>query len=165
MAKFNLDVIKRNLFSLLKYLIGWPLSFVALFFVIRLVFDNASKTLPNITNINYGFLFIGILSFLSYFFLRTYLWKYILGKKGEHIAFKKNALYWSTSELKRYVPGNIWSFLARTSSLEKEKLWLATLHPEDENLIAEILKIQRMYFQHKQGALIPTKIGFLNQRP
>ena len=122
MAKFNLDVIKRNLFSLLKYLIGWPLSFVALFFVIRLVFDNASKTLPNITNINYGFLFIGILSFLSYFFLRTYLWKYILGKKGEHIAFKKNALYWSTSEIKRYVPGNIWSFLARTSSLEKENL-------------------------------------------
>ncbi|MEK7551124.1 MAG: DUF2079 domain-containing protein, partial [Patescibacteria group bacterium] len=122
MAKFNIDLIKRNLFSLIKYLIGWPLSFIALFFVLRMVFDSASKAIPNITNINYGFLLIGILSFLCYFFLRTYLWKYILGEKGEHISFKKNSLYWSTSELKRYVPGNIWSFLARTSSLEKESL-------------------------------------------
>lgn len=122
MTNFNIDLIRKNLFSFIKYLIGWPLSFIALFFVLRMVFDSTSKTLPNITNINYGFLLIGILSFITYFFLRTYLWKYILGEKGEHIPYKKNSLYWSTSELKRYVPGNIWSFLARTSSLEKESL-------------------------------------------
>lgn len=122
MTNSNIDLVRRNLFSVIKYLIGWPLSFIALFFVLRMVFDSASKTIPNINNINFAFLLIGVVSFLSYFFLRTYLWKYILGEKGEHISFKKNSLYWSTSELKRYVPGNIWSFLARTSSLEKENL-------------------------------------------
>ncbi|MBI3984689.1 MAG: DUF2079 domain-containing protein [Candidatus Levybacteria bacterium] len=122
MAAFNFDLIKRNLFSLLKYLIGWPLSAVALFFVLRLVFAKAYEAIPNISNINYQFLFISIGCFFVYFFLRTYLWKYILGDKGERISYKKNALYWSTSELKRYVPGNIWSFLARTSFLEKENV-------------------------------------------
>lgn len=121
MPTFNF-LTKNHLYSLIKYLIGWPLSAVALFFVLRLVFAKAYEAIPNITSINYLFLFIGILCFTAYFFLRTYLWKYILADKGKHISFKKNALYWSTSELKRYVPGNIWSFLARTSSLEKENL-------------------------------------------
>ena len=118
----NKTISKNNFYSLLKYLIGWPLSAVALFFVLKLVFTKAYEAIPSITNINYGFLFIGLLCFITHFFLRIYLWKYILADKGKHISFKKNALYWSTSELKRYVPGNIWSFLARTSSLEKEKL-------------------------------------------
>ncbi len=123
MLKPDTKIISKNsIYSLIKYLIGWPLSALALFFVLRLVSTNAYKALPNIANINYVFLFIGTLCFIIFFFLRTYLWKYILADKGKHISFKKNALYWSTSELKRYVPGNIWSFLARTSSLEKEKL-------------------------------------------
>ena len=123
MLKLDTKIISKNsIYSLIKYLIGWPLSLLALFFILKLVSANAYKALPSITNINYVFLFIGILCFITYFFLRTYLWKYILADKGKHISFKKNALYWSTSELKRYVPGNIWSFLARTSSLEKEKL-------------------------------------------
>lgn len=123
MLKPDTKIISKNsIYSLIKYLIGWPLSLLALFFVLKLVSTNAYKALPSITSINYSFLFIGILCFTAYFFLRTYLWKYILADKGKHISFKKNALYWSTSELKRYIPGNIWSFLARTSSLEKEKL-------------------------------------------
>ncbi len=122
MINLNLNLFKNHLFSLIKYLIGWPLSLVALFFVVKLISTNAYKALPNINNINYLFLSIGLICFITFFFLRTYLWKYILGEKGNHIQFRKNALYWSTSELKRYVPGNIWSFLARTALLEKENL-------------------------------------------
>ncbi len=113
---------KNNLLSVLKFLIGWPLSAVAFIFVFKLISSNASSTFKDIKDINFIFLSISFVLFIVYFFLRSYLWKLLLGSKGSLFSFKENTLHWSLSELKRYVPGNIWSFVSRAALFERENL-------------------------------------------
>ncbi len=111
----------NKIISLLKYLIGWPLSFVSLFFIFKLVLSN-SGNLPNLQNINYLFLFLGIIFFQLYFFLRSVLWHEIIKEKGNTIPFVKSTYFWEISEIKRYTPGNIWSFLSRTKLFTEENM-------------------------------------------
>ncbi|HYM65310.1 MAG TPA: hypothetical protein VES68_02395, partial [Candidatus Sulfotelmatobacter sp.] len=98
--------------KILKYLIGWPLSAVSILFIVKLVSDN-TNSLSNLKNINFPLLLIGILFFLLYFSLRSILWSKIIKPKGNKLNFIKTAYYWEMSEIKRYTPGNIWSFLSR----------------------------------------------------
>lgn len=122
MVKKLLNIKNKSLFSFVKYLIGWPLSLVALIFIFKVISTNLSKTISSILNINPYFLLIGVSFFVIYFFLRAYLWMLILGKNAKHFTFKENFFYWSMSELKRYVPGSIWGFASRATSFEKEDL-------------------------------------------
>lgn len=101
--------------STLKFLIGWPLAILAILFLIKITFPNLSIVIKKIDSINYFFLFCSIMLFLCYFFMRGYLWKKILEYKGHKLPFIKTTYLWELSEFKRYVPGNVWSFLSRVS--------------------------------------------------
>lgn len=114
-------MLKKPL-SFLKYLIGWPLSVLALFFVFRIIFANTAKFDFDVSSISIPLLILSLVLFVVYFFLRAHLWMMILGDNSKHLSFKENLLYWSTSELKRYIPGNIWSLISRTKSFERETL-------------------------------------------
>jgi hypothetical protein len=46
------------------------------------------------------------------------LWQKILEFKGYKLPLMKTAYLWEFSEFKRYVPGNVWSFLSRVSLFE-----------------------------------------------
>src|SRR3989344_1234790 len=109
-------------YSLVKYLIGWPLSLVALVFVARIIYSNSSVAFKSIEQVNYFLLAIGILLFVFFFFLKAYTWKLLLGEKGKTLSFRKNAFYLATAELKRYIPGNIWGFAARATIFENNNL-------------------------------------------
>ncbi len=106
--------------STLKFLIGWPLSIAALFFLIKLAIPKFSFVKEQIESVNLIILFLAVILFISYFFLRCFLWKTILDYKGHKLSFKKTAYLWGFSEFKRYVPGNIWSFLSRVSLFASE---------------------------------------------
>src|SRR5258708_8138105 len=60
-----------------------------------------------------------IFCFAIYFALRGYIWKEILKNKSYRLNYKNSIFLWSVSELKRYIHGNIWSFIGRTLSFEK----------------------------------------------
>lgn len=111
----------NKIISILKYLIGWPLSFISLFFVFKLIYLNANL-FQNLQNINYILLLIGVIFFLLYFFIRSFLWQEIIKEKGNNLSFRKSSYYWEISEIKRYTPGNIWSFLSRTKLFTKENM-------------------------------------------
>ncbi len=96
-----------------KFLIGWPLSFISIAFIVKLVIDKSSGVSLDLGNINYLYLLIGITFFFIYFILRSFLWQQTLKEKGYKINFRENTYRFSFSEIKRYVPGNIWSFLSR----------------------------------------------------
>ena len=104
---------KSTLFPWGKFLIGWPLSFISIAFIVKLVIDKSSGISLDLQNINYLYLIIGIIFFFIYFFLRSFLWQQTLKEKGYKINFRENTYRFSFSEIKRYVPGNIWSFLSR----------------------------------------------------
>lgn len=106
--------MKNKLFTLLKFLIGWPLSLVALFFIIKLIAPQAPALLTHLKEIAGVFLIYGGCCFLVFYFLRGYIWKKLIEHTGHAISFKDACFLWASSELKRYIPGNIWSFVGRT---------------------------------------------------
>ncbi len=110
--------IRDNLFPYIKFLIGWPLSLIAFIFIIKLVLGKTSEIKPYLNDIDYLPLILGFALFMSYFLLRSFLWLKILNTQGATMSFMENTYKFSFSELKRYVPGNLWSFLSRASMFE-----------------------------------------------
>lgn len=107
--------------NILKYLIGWPLSVVSLFFIFKLIFSNI-QSINQLKNINVVFLSLGVLCFIVYFFLRTYLWGRLIKNAGNKFSYLNTSYLWEISEIKRYTPGNIWSFLSRAKLFSEENI-------------------------------------------
>ncbi len=101
--------------STFKFLIGWPLAILAIIFLVKLALPNLAAVIQKIDSINLALVLLSIIIFLIYFTLRAFLWKTILHFKGYYVPFRKTAYLWEISEFKRYVPGNVWSFLSRVS--------------------------------------------------
>lgn len=99
----------------LKFLIGWPLSILALFFVVRLISGKLPEIIPYIKNISLFYFAISILLFFLYYISRSILWKELLKDMGYEVPYLENAYKFAASELKRFVPGNVWSLLSRGS--------------------------------------------------
>src|ERR1035437_4723380 len=102
-------VMSKKFLSTLKFLIGWPLSIIAFLFIFKVITPNINIVFKNLFRINPLFLLLAVLSFIVYFFLRSFLWKQIVDLKGNKLGLKKISYIWAFSELKRYIPGNIWS--------------------------------------------------------
>lgn len=106
--------MRGRLFSILKFLVGWPLSFIALFFIYRLIQPQWGSVQLSLTNLKYSLILLAILSFITYYFFRCLIWYFIMCSQGYAIPFKDTSFLWAMSEVNRYIPGNIWSFLGRT---------------------------------------------------
>lgn len=109
--------MKPNLFNFFKLFIGWPVSLISLYFILKIVFAKAQGIL-HLNQINFFTILISMVCFSAYFFIRGYVWREILKNKNYKLNFKNSLYSWSTSELKRYTPGNIWSFIGRTLAFE-----------------------------------------------
>ncbi len=112
-------VDKTQLLSWAKFLIGWPLSAVSIIFIIKLIIDKSNELNISFEKINLTYLFLSVALFFIYYLLRSFLWQTELREKGFKIPFKKNTYAFTFSELKRYAPGNIWSFLSRGYQFSK----------------------------------------------
>ena len=110
------------MFSFVKFIIGWPISIVALFFIGKFFLPHLTPLISTVYEIKIALLLYSILSFFIYFFLRTYLWKEILKAKGHNLSLRESAYLWGTSELKRYVPGKVWGFLSRTILFSEKQI-------------------------------------------
>lgn len=123
--------MKPKIFSTIKFFIGWPLSLLALFFIGRIVFVNFKKILPFLSHINISLLLISFFCFFVYFLFRSYFWHTILKFKGVRNSFLQTTYLWEVSEIKRYIPGNVWAIAGRTAAFAKNdvsqksilKLW------------------------------------------
>lgn len=104
----------NKIYSLVKYILGWPLSIIAIFFILKLIYSKSNSLLPNIKQINISLLLLGIVCFVFYYFFRAFLWQIIIKEKGVKLPLKELAFVYSSAQLKRFVPGNIWSFLGMT---------------------------------------------------
>lgn len=108
-----------NLKEKANFFIGWPLSIAALFFISKFILDRFDEVSENFDRINIFLLFLSVLLFIIFFFLRTVIWKLLLKYLGHDVGLIDNSYRYSVSELKRYVPGNVWSFLARGVQFNK----------------------------------------------
>src|SRR5437667_377437 len=106
--------MRSQVYTILKFLIGWPLSLLALFFIVKLILPQAPILFSHLQTISFPSLSYGMYSFIIFYFLRGYIWKRLIQNTGHTISFKEACFLWASSELKRYIPGNVWSFLGRT---------------------------------------------------
>lgn len=142
------------LFSILKFIIGWPLSAITLFFIGKL-FLSKKDIFLSIETINIPLFLYSVLCFLSYFFIRSYVWKKILEEFGYSFSIKETSFLWSTAELKRYIPGNIWSFLGRS--------FLFSQRGVDNKTIIKSLFIEAQWFV--LSCLIVSTLAFPLLKP
>ncbi|MEK7570849.1 MAG: DUF2079 domain-containing protein [Patescibacteria group bacterium] len=105
--------MKNRFLSLLKFFVGWPLALLALVFIAQLIIPQAETIAGQMQHLNYTLLIYGVGASITYYFLRSYLWYRLLHEYGHKISFKESTYLWSLSEVKRYIPGNVWSFLSR----------------------------------------------------
>ncbi len=105
--------MKQRLLNLTKVFLGWPITILSFFFIYR-IFSEKTNTLSfSFSDINFILLSTSIFCFFLYFYFRVILWQRILSLKNLRVPFLTTAFYWSTSEIKRFIPGNIWSSVAR----------------------------------------------------
>src|SRR5260221_13762789 len=114
-------------FKFIKFLLGWPLSIISLFFIGKIVSTNFLHISNYFTTLNPFFIMVGTFCFLIYYFLRCLLWREILKNKGHTLPLRETLYLWEMSEIKRYVPGNIWSFLGRTAVFSQKGIRKLTL--------------------------------------
>ncbi len=125
--------MKSRLLSILQYVIGWPLTVIAFIFIAKIIWEKFPQILPHIQQIQYGHLWTGIFFLITFYFLRSYVWYLILRHYKIKISYKETSYLWSLSELKRYIPGNVWSFIGRThlfhqKNIEKKKILKGMLY-------------------------------------
>lgn len=106
--------MNNRILNSLKYILGWPFSILAFIFIIKIITPQAHTIYANIKNPNYVLLSISIICFILYYFIRSVLWHTLLKIYNGNIRLKTSSYYWAHAELRRYIPGNIWGFLART---------------------------------------------------
>src|SRR3990167_9192275 len=88
---------KEQLFSFIKFLIGWPISAVAIFFIGKIILSQFNLVKPYI-KIPELFPFIaGVVCFILFYFGRAFVFKKLLEEKGHSIEFKEDSFLWQVS--------------------------------------------------------------------
>lgn len=149
----------NRLLPLIKFFFSWPLSILALLFIIKLTLSNINNIQPYL-HMQYGFLLGGIFFLLAYFFLRTYLWQQILKYHGYTLLFKEVSYLWGISELKRYIPGNIWALAGRTILFSEKQIPKKTIFSsliiESQLIILSSLVLSLISIDFTLKHLFPT---------
>jgi hypothetical protein len=63
--------MKSRIKQSLTFVIGWPFSFVAIFFICKTFLPKFDQISHNLQSVNYSLLFIGVCSFILYYFTRS----------------------------------------------------------------------------------------------
>jgi len=112
--------MNKTFSSILKFFIGWPISVIAIFFIGKIILSQFNLVKPYIKTPTLIPFTASIICFVLFYFGRAFVFKKLLEEKGHNIEFKEVSYLWGLSELKRFAPGNIWSFLGRTFSFSKK---------------------------------------------
>lgn len=110
----------KKLFQIVRFLLGWPISLIALFFISKLFLSQSKNILADIKDLNLLLLALGLLCFVIFYFVRAFIWKVILKAQGHDIPLKEVSILWAISELKRFAPGKVWGILGRVTAFSQK---------------------------------------------
>ena len=112
----------KKLREYITKLFGLPLTIISFYFILKILYGNQKNIPKNILHIDILQLISGFFFLFLYFFLRGVSWNQILKKQGyEHKIGRSIYLFW-LSETKRYIPGNLFSFISRVKNFKEEKI-------------------------------------------
>jgi len=137
--------MRKKAFSLIKFFVGWPLSVLAVVFLIRFTAPKFTSLSDVFSQVQPVLIFWAVLSFCLYYFLRSFIWRDILREQKISLPYRETNWLWALSELQRYIPGSIWSFVSRTvlfsKNNDKKKEIAAALVIESELIVLGALLI------------------------
>lgn len=93
--------------------LGWLVSLLALGFVLRWLLRVDHSAWRSLTHVNGWWLVASLIIFQGWFLARYWVWEFIIHRHGYEHDRGQNLRMWITSELLRYIPGNVWSFAGR----------------------------------------------------
>lgn len=106
-----------------KIFFGLPLTIIAFIFIGKILFDSLPQIKDNLLNANPTLIFIGVFFMLFFFLLRAIVWTKVLEFYGEsEKGILKSVYLYSVTETKRYIPGNIFSFISRVQKFSTDTL-------------------------------------------
>ena len=112
--------VKDKAFSIFKFALGWPISLIAIFFLGKTFLTQTANISEHLQTINLSLLIPGILCFLAYYFLRSFVWFKLIEFAGHRIDSRESLFLWSFTQLRRYIPGNIWAALGVATQYSKK---------------------------------------------
>lgn len=102
--------------TFLKTFIGLPLTIISFYFIFSIIIRNKENVLHSLKSGNILVLVIGCFFLFLFFLIKAILWWKLLKENNFNTDINEGLYNYSLSEIKRYIPGNIFSFIARTSS-------------------------------------------------
>lgn len=114
--------IKEKLKVTLKLFFGIPLTIISLYFIFSFILTSKNDVFLFLSKFNPVPFAAGILFLLLFFLFRSFTWRKLLLEEGYDIKTNEAIYLLSSSELKRYIPGSILSFLVRIKSFKQYKI-------------------------------------------
>jgi uncharacterized membrane protein/uncharacterized membrane protein YbhN (UPF0104 family) len=104
--------------KILRFFLGIPITILSFLFIAKILFDARGTISSAFTHINPIIFLLGIFFYALFFMLKSFVWIEILKKRGFTPEKRETIFYYQISEIKRYIPGNIFAFMARIRNLE-----------------------------------------------
>src|SRR3989344_6214213 len=102
--------------TLVKFLLGFPLTAVAFYFIISYISKNWNQVISQVESFNFAAFVSGIFFLTLFFLLRSIAWNRLLEQEGFRLSPAKSIYLLSISEIRRYIPGSVLGFLSRVNN-------------------------------------------------
>ncbi|MBP6882123.1 MAG: DUF2079 domain-containing protein [Candidatus Levybacteria bacterium] len=164
--------LKDRAFSVIKFALGWPISLIALFFLGRTFLSHGTNIAEQLQSINLSLLIPGMLCFIIYYFFRSFVWYKIIRFAGHPLDPRESLFLWSFTQLRRYIPGNIWAALGVATQygkkgISKKDVGTFILWETEIVIIAGVflsilaIPFVSRYYLHLNQLQLPLTIGAL----
>lgn len=105
--------MQDNAKKFLKIAFGLPLTVISIAFISRFIYQHRTE-IPTLEQIHWPVLFLGIGFLLVFYLIRSLVWYRIVKKYTKPSLTPLDSIYYlSLSELRRYIPGSVLSFVSR----------------------------------------------------
>lgn len=94
-------------------IVGWVVTLAAFGFIGRWLLGVDTRVWQTLRHIRLGWLLLSVVIIHVWFFLRIVAWDIIIRRHGYAHGWRTSSRLWMTSEILRYIPGNVWSFAGR----------------------------------------------------
>lgn len=108
--------------SAIQFVFGAPLTILTIFFICRVLFSARSEITKAVFSMNVPVFFLGVFCILLFFILKSLSWLQIARKVGVKGEAHKLLYIYAFAEVRRYIPGSVFSFASRVQGLHKEKV-------------------------------------------
>lgn len=106
--------------QLLKRALEVAVLVISALYIISVLRSGWGSVSSHLVNANWWLLLVAVIFFFAYFACRALSWGMIMNGLGHRLGVGTSARMWLISELGRYIPGNVWSFLGRVYLAEKK---------------------------------------------